>query len=130
MFQLFEYYGRWQGFRGRMGQLPAWARLILLAAAIPGSLLLALSILAFLVSLLALLLLTVPLDRFLARVCGVRPGVVVPAGTHGFGPVPEGMEPVVEEAGGPGDRVTVVESEGVESEPRPARRQIEVKIVE
>jgi hypothetical protein len=112
-----------------MGQLPAWARLILLAAAIPGSLLLALSILAFLVSLLALLLLTVPLYRFLARICGVRPGVVVPAGTHGFGPVPEGMEPVVEEAGGPNDRVTVVDSV-VEGEPRPSRRQIEVKIVE
>src|SRR4051812_8113090 len=113
-----------------MGQLPAWARLILLAAAIPGSLLLALSILAFLVSLLALLLLTVPLYRFLTRLCGVRPGVVVPAGTHGFGPVPEGMEPVVEEARVAPAAVhetTVVEAS---SEPRPARRQIEVKIVE
>jgi len=125
VFQLLEYYGRWQGFRGRMTQLPAWARLLLFIAAIPGSLLLALSILAFLVSLLALLLLTVPLYRFLTRLCGVRPGVVVPAGTHGFGPVPEGMEPVVEEAGV--HETTVVEER---SEPRPARRQIEVKIVE
>jgi hypothetical protein len=132
VFQLFEYYGRWQGFRGRMTQLPAWARLILFVVAIPGSLLLALSILALLVSLLALLLLTVPLYRFLTRLCGVRPGVVVPAGTHGFGPLPEGMEAVVDEAGEPASvhETTVVDSAGMNEAPRPARRQIEVKIVE
>src|SRR6059058_6071744 len=100
MFRLLQYYGQWQGFRGRMTQLPAWARLLLTLVAIPGILLIALSILAFLVSLLALLLLTVPLYRFLTALCGVKPGEVVPAGTGGFGPLPEGMEAVIDQEGG------------------------------
>jgi hypothetical protein len=129
MFRFLQYYGQWQGFRGRVTQLPAWARLLLTLAAVPGIVLIALSILAFLVSLLALLLLTVPLYRFLTALCGVKPGVVMPAGSSGFGPVPEGMEAVIEEAGAGSPPVTVVET-AVEGEPRPARRQIEVKIVE
>ena len=92
MFQLLEYYGRWQGFKGRVHQLPAWARLLLGLAALPGVVLICLSLLVFLVSLSALLLLTVPLYRFLTAVCGIRPGVVMPAGASGFGPAPEGME--------------------------------------
>jgi hypothetical protein len=124
MFRLLQYYGQWQGFRGRVIQLPAWARLLLMLAALPGIVLVALSILAFLVSLLALLLLTVPLFRLLSALCGVRPGEVVPAGTSGFGPVPEGMEAVIDPAG----ETTVVENPG-QSEPR-TRRQIEIKIVE
>src|SRR6266498_3499367 len=99
MVRLLQYYGQWQGFRVMGMQLPAWSRLLLMLAALPGIVLIALSILAFLVSLLALLLLTVPLFRLLSVLCGVRPGVVVPAGTSGFGPVPEGMEAIVEPAG-------------------------------
>ena len=129
MFRLLQYYGQWQGFRGRVTQLPAWARLLLTLAAIPGIVLIALSILAFLVSLLALLLLTVPLYRVLTALCGVRPGVVMPAGTSEFAPVPEGMEPVIDQAGAAPPLVTVVEAPA-SGEPRPARRQIEVKIVE
>jgi hypothetical protein len=125
VFQLLEYYGRWQGFRGRLTQLPAWTRLLLVLAALPGIVLIALSILAFLVSLLALLLLTVPLFRLLSALCGVRPGVVVPAGTSGFGPVPEGMEAIVDPAG----EATVVENPA-QSDPHRTRRQIEIKIVE
>ena len=134
MFRLLNYYGQWQGFRGRMTQLPAWARLLITLAALPGIVLIALSILAFLVSLLALLLLTVPLYRFLTALCGVKPGEVVPAGTGGFGPLPEGMEAVIDQEGGASvpsssPEVSVVESPQ-ESEPRRARRQIDVKIVE
>jgi hypothetical protein len=117
-----------------MTQLPAWARLLLTLAALPGIVLIALSILAFLVSLLALLLLTVPLYRFLTALCGVKPGEVVPAGTGGFGPLPEGMEAVIDQEGEAPEspsspEVSVVESPQ-ESEPRRARRQIDVKIVE
>ena len=116
-----------------MSQLPSWARLLITLAALPGIVLIALSILAFLVSLLALLLLTVPLYRFLTALCGVKPGEVVPAGTGGFGPLPEGMEAVIDQEGGASvsssPEVSVVESPQ-ESEPRPARRQIDVKIVE
>jgi len=126
MFRLLQYYGQWQGFRGRVIQLPSWARFILVVAAIPGILLIALSILAFLVSLLALLLLTVPLFRVLSALCGVRPGEVVQAGVGGFGPPPEGMDAVVDQTEPP---VSVVESPR-DAEPRRARRQIDVKIVE
>jgi hypothetical protein len=129
VFQLLEYYGRWHGFKGRLSQLPTWARLVLTVAALPGIVLIALSILAFLVSLLALLLLTVPLFRLLSAVCGVRPGEVVQAGFGGFGPPPDGMETVVDEAG-PAAASVVVESPVEEQQVRPARRQIEVKIVE
>ena len=129
MFRLLQYYGQWQGFRGRVTQLPAWARLLLTLAAIPGIVLIALSILAFLVSLLALLLLTVPLFRVLTALCGVKPGVVMPAGSSGFGPVPEGMEAVIDQAGAEPPPVSVVETPE-NGAPRPARRQIEVKIVE
>jgi hypothetical protein len=128
MLKLLQYYGHWQGFRGRMTQLPAWARLILLLAAIPGVLLIALSILAFLVSLLALLLLTVPLYRLFSAVLGVRGDEgVVPAGFGGFGPPPEGMDVVIDEAQ-PQGATTVVETPA--DEPRRTRRQIDVKIVE
>jgi hypothetical protein len=129
--QLLEYYGRWQGFKGKAAQLPSWARFVLLVAAVPGILLIVLSILAFLVSLLALLLLTVPLYRLMCGLFGVR---VEAAGGHsGFGPLPEGMEAVIDEAPaageGPAGETTVVETP-VEGEMRPARRHIEVKIVE
>src|SRR4051794_36142141 len=104
-----------------MAQLPSWARLILMLAALPGIVLIALSILAFLVSLLALLLLTVPLYRVLCAVLGVREdaGGVVPGGFGGFGPPPEGMDVVIDETPG---ATTVVES--ADDGPRRTRRQI------
>jgi hypothetical protein len=63
---VFEYYNRFQTFRGRVTGLPVWARYIVFLAALPGILLLALSILAVLVSILALLLLAVPAYRLLS----------------------------------------------------------------
>jgi len=128
VYQLLEYYGRWQGFKGKASQLPSWARFMLLIAAIPGIALIALSILAFLVSLLALLLLTVPLYRILCALCGVRANE--PAAASGFGPVPEGMDVIVEQAGSEESPQSAVVETPVEGENRPARRQIEVKIVE
>ena len=74
-----EYVTRFQGLRGRLTGLPAWARFLLFLASLPGILVIALSILAFLVSLLALLLLTVPLYRLLKLVTGTGEG---PAGTR------------------------------------------------
>ena len=122
MFRLLQYYGRFQGFRGRLLQLPAWARLLVMVAALPGVLLVALSLIAFLVSLLALLLLTAPLYRLLSAVFGIdgRPAVTaVPGGVAEEIADPAGIEPPV-----------VVETP-VEGEPTPTRRrQIEVKIVE
>ena len=66
MLQYVQYFGRFQSMRGRVTQLPAWSRLIIGILAIPGILLLSLSILAVLVSILALLLLTVPVYRLFA----------------------------------------------------------------
>src|SRR3954470_4150400 len=70
MVRVVEYYTRFQGVRNRLTGLPAWARFLLFLASLPGILLIALSILEFLVSLLALLLLTVPLYRLLKLVTG------------------------------------------------------------
>jgi hypothetical protein len=62
------YYGRVQTFGGKWTTLPPWARAIVGIAAIPGLVLLALSIVAALVSILALLLLTVPVYGLLSAV--------------------------------------------------------------
>ena len=77
MVEFTRYYGRFQGLRGNLTGLQSWARLIVAIFALPGLILLALSILAFVVSLLALLLLTVPVYRILQAVTtsGGRPAV-------------------------------------------------------
>ncbi len=68
MIQFLNYYGRFQGMRGRVTTLPVLARWILVIVALPGLILLSLSFVAFVVSLLALLLLTVPAYRLLSAV--------------------------------------------------------------
>ena len=70
MTRVFEYYTRFQGLRGRIIELPGWARGLIFVAALPGVALIALSLLALLVSILALLLLTVPLYRMLQALVG------------------------------------------------------------
>jgi hypothetical protein len=70
MIQFTQYYGRFQGMRGQLTGLPSWARTLVFLAALPGLVLLALSVLAFVVSLFALLLLTVPVYSVLRRVLG------------------------------------------------------------
>lgn len=79
MQQLFEYYGRFQGFRGNLLGLPAWARVILFILALPGILLLSLSIVAVVGSLAALFLLTVPVYRLLKALTD-RPRADSPSG--------------------------------------------------
>src|SRR5438067_6045596 len=70
MLKLLQYYGKYQSARGVLGDMPAWARLILLIVALPGLALFALSLLVFGVSILALLLLTVPVYRLLRSLTG------------------------------------------------------------
>jgi hypothetical protein len=70
MLRFIQYYGQFQGFKGRFGGLPGWARGIVALLALPGVILLALSLLAFGISILALLLLTVPAYRLLSVICG------------------------------------------------------------
>src|SRR5688572_29196621 len=70
MFKLIEYLGRFQALRGRIITLPAWSRGLIFIAALPGIVMIALSILALLVSIFVLLLLTVPLYRVLQAVLG------------------------------------------------------------
>jgi hypothetical protein len=59
------YYARFSGVRSDLTGLPPWARTVFLIAAMPGILLVALSIVAFVVSLAALLLLAVPVYALL-----------------------------------------------------------------
>src|SRR5688572_6450529 len=105
MIQFVNYYGRFQGMRGRVTGLPFFARLVLVIFALPGLLLLGLSIVAFIVSLFALLLLTVPVYRLLSAL--FLPRVEQQQGT--WRAEPEFVNPV---------------------SPSPGRRHVEVKIVE
>ena len=106
MFKILEYYGRFEGFRGRVGRLPGWSRVLLFIAALPGAVLIGLSIAALVVSIAALLVLTVPAYRVMTWVAGSgRPEVV------------RGEEVVVEEAS-----AAPVDSG--------RRRQIDVTIIE
>jgi hypothetical protein len=66
MFRILHSYGQFEAVRGRFGGLPGWARGILTILALPGLVLLVLSILAVGVSILALLVLTVPAYRMLS----------------------------------------------------------------
>ena len=70
MFRVVEYTTRLEGVRNRFGGLPSWARGVVLLAALPGLVLIFLSILAFLVSVLALLLLAVPAYRLMKLLTG------------------------------------------------------------
>jgi len=70
--RVFEYYTRFGEARAGFGGLPAWARFLLTLAALPGLVLAGLSVLAFVVSLAALLLLTLPLYGLLKVITGQR----------------------------------------------------------
>jgi hypothetical protein len=85
MIEFTRYYGRFNDFRGSLGGLPAWARGIVTVAAVPGAILLALSIVAFLVSLAALLLLTVPVYSILRNLTAASSGSVPEPAMHGPG---------------------------------------------
>lgn len=82
MIHVDQYFGRISGLRGDFGGLPTWARVLVALAALPGIVLLALSILVFVVSLSALLLLTAPvyaaLKRLTDRPAGSEERVVSP----------------------------------------------------
>ena len=72
MLRFLQYYGRFQGVRGNLTGMPTWARAIVAIFAIPGLALIGLSLIALLVSILALLLLTVPVYRLLSAVVQPR----------------------------------------------------------
>jgi hypothetical protein len=101
MMRFIHYYGRFQDVKGRFGGLPSWAKWPILIAAIPGVTLALLSIAALAVSILALLLLTLPTYRLMQVLTG--------SGVH-------------ESAAG--------ETEFVPQTPSPGRRHIDVKIVD
>jgi asparagine N-glycosylation enzyme membrane subunit Stt3 len=67
-----RYYAQFQSARGGWTTLPPWARNVVGLFAIPGLVLVLLSILALGVSILALLLLTVPVYRVLQALTGTR----------------------------------------------------------
>jgi hypothetical protein len=122
MFQVFQYVGKVQRLRGRMLGLPAWCRAIIFIAALPGALLLSLSILAVLVSILALLLLTVPLYRVFQALFGQAPveQTQVPASPNLadlFGAMGGGMNAPVGDNDAP-DMVS------------PGRKKVDVTIIE
>ena len=74
MIEFTHYAGQFNTFRGRLVGLPQWARVIVGIFAIPGVILASLSLLGFLVSILALLVLTVPVYVLLKRLTDVPLG--------------------------------------------------------
>lgn len=72
MYRILRYYGRWQDIRGGFGGLPGWARALVWLAALPGLALAGLSLLVLLGSILALLLLALPVYTLLKSVLGGR----------------------------------------------------------
>ncbi|HEV7299889.1 MAG TPA: hypothetical protein VGN72_11030 [Tepidisphaeraceae bacterium] len=125
MSRLFQYYGQYQNVKGGVTGLPGWGRALILIAAVPGIVLIALSLLALGVSILALLVLAVPAYK-LVRALTPEPRVIV-----------EGV--MVEEPSGPVRGATtyapdVVVGDIVEEtqSPRPStgRRTIDVTIVD
>jgi hypothetical protein len=95
-------YGRWSSARSGFSGLPTVARFILMVLALPGIALAALSLVLFIVSILALLLLTVPAYQVLAAVFGRREVV--------------GASKSVETL--------------FDADPSPGRKQVEVRVVE
>ncbi len=77
MLRFIQYYGRFQDVKGRFGGLPSWAKWPIFIAAIPGVLLALLSLLALGVSILALLLLTVPTYRLMQWLTGSGGGETI-----------------------------------------------------
>lgn len=75
MFRILNYYGRFERARGQWGGLPSWARGLLFVAALPGLILVLLSVAAFAVSVGVLLLLVLPTYRLVTAVSGARRGV-------------------------------------------------------
>ena len=67
MADFYQFDSRWKSVRGGWGTLPGPARAIVAFFALPGILLAILSLILFAVSMLALLVLTVPVYRLLAR---------------------------------------------------------------
>ena len=115
MLQILNYYSRFQSSRQSLAGLPAWGRFLITLAAIPGIILVGLSLLALGVSILALLLLTVPIYRVVRWIAGEEPA---------YDPleVMAGPSVVVDEP-----HVEQVSSADITDRPK---RQIEVTIVE
>ena len=72
--QFSQYQDRLHGVRRSYVGVPAWGRVLLLVAAVPGILLLALSGAIFALSMATLLLLTVPAYALVARIAGMTAG--------------------------------------------------------
>jgi hypothetical protein len=114
MHRAFQYYSRFQSARGSLGGLPPFARSIVMLFALPGIVLLLLSIVMGLVSIFVLLLLTLPVYRVLQAVVGGRQPSAGPIVAENpfvslFGQMPSG---------------------GAESIESPGRKQVEAKIVD
>jgi len=101
-----HYVGRLQDIRGRLGGLPGWARALVWLAALPGLALAGLSLLVLLGSILALLLLALPVYTLLKSVLGGRRDA--PDG---------GLDGPGEEIGGPGG-------------PSPGRKRVSATVIE
>ena len=118
--RIFHYYNRYTGLKGGFSSMPGWGKSLCVLAAVPGIILLVLSILAAVVSIAVLSLLTVPVYKLVSWVTGTgrRDDENIIAAT--VGPIEDvEIEPQNE----------VIPSDAVSGQPR-LRRQIDVRIIE
>lgn len=129
MLKLLQYYGKYQSARGVLGGMPGWARFLVLISALPAIALLVLSGVVLCVSILALLLLAVPVYRVLKGLTG---GDEVAPNQPLWEQVPaEGRVDFVEPVEPVQPSVVVAEVMPQESASPPReRRHIDVRIVE
>jgi hypothetical protein len=112
MLKLLMMFGRLRGFNAGMKSMPFPARLLVSIAALPGLILVALSIVAFAVSIFALLLLTAPVYRLMLFLTG-------------------GSSPDVAGGESENDSPQAWVDEAIEqSQPQRPRRSVDVKIIE
>lgn len=117
MLKFLQFIGQFQALRGRLSGLPLAGRWLLFLAALPGAILIALSIVAFFVSLLALLLLTLPVYRLVSWISGAMEG-------------PGAGQPTVASQPASPEQVTMQATPAGQVNPATGRRHIEVTILE
>ncbi len=137
MLKLLEYFARFQAVKGSMGRLPGWAKWIVFLFALPGIVGIALSIVALLVSLFALLLLAMPVFRVMKALVGNYEDSGGPAGWEPDERQVHEVESrdVTDEVDAASENASMEVKSGVleevsDGQPQRPRRSIEVTIIE
>lgn len=128
--KLLQYYLRFQNARGSLSRLPGWAKFLLLIVALPGICGILLSVLAFCVSLLALLILTSPVYRLLNWISGGEQEVEEDEEVSVEREPTEFIDAETTQGATQSPTTTTFVTPSSSPDPQRPRRQIDVKIIE